>query len=469
MFKKNEIRHLLHVQTLAAEPLPSSLREHGWIVRVAQNPFESQQLARSNRFSVGLVSFDGQPLTAIHEVVNGGGAIEWIALVRPHSLARDDVVRFICENCYDYHTLPIDAERLKITLGRACGLASLKQNHCVSRPSPADQLDHYEMIGDSAPMQHIYRSIAKIARLEAAVLITGETGTGKEQTACAIHANSSRAHRPLIAVNCAALPGNLLQSELFGHEKGSFTGAFGRRIGRIEAAEGGTLFLDEIGDLRLDLQVTLLRFLEEKTIERVGGSTPIKVDVRVIAATNANLKAAVEAGRFREDLYYRLNVLRIKLPPLRDRPRDVEMLARYFFEKFTAKQVGGLHINRVKGFSSRALHALTAHHWPGNVRELQNRMHRAVVMCDTSLITPGDLGLKSMIMVNPELRLKAARDRAEKQIIELALASNKDRIAATARMLDVSQMTLYRLLKKHAIGMERVKALRNTCRNTTPD
>jgi len=252
---------------------------------------------------------------------------------------------------------------------------------------------------------------------------------------------------PFIAVNCGALPTNLIQSELFGHEKGAFTGAHQRKIGRIESAAGGTLFLDEIGDLALDLQVNLLRFLQEKTIERVGGTEKIHVDVRVIAATHVDLERAVKEGRFREDLYYRLNVLHLNVPSLREREQDIELLARFFFDKFAKEK------NRnVKGFRRDTLQAMNDYEWPGNVRELINRIRRAMVMCDNRLITTADLGLERRLSQRRLTTLDEARTRAEKEAIQYSLRFNRNNVSQAARQLGVSRVTLYRLMEKYQIA-----------------
>jgi transcriptional regulator with PAS, ATPase and Fis domain len=247
-------------------------------------------------------------------------------------------------------------------------------------------------------------------------------------------------------VNCGALPANLIQSELFGYEKGAFTGAAARKVGHIEAAAGGTIFLDEIGDLSADLQVNLLRFLQENTIERVGSTEKLSVDVRVIAATHVNLEKAVEEGRFREDLYYRLHVLNLKVPPLRERQGDVELLARFFFDKFAKERRPAL-----RGFSHRALGVMREHDWPGNVRELINRVRRAMVMSDKRLITPEDLGLHAGAPRRRVITLEQAREEAERGAIQSCLQRVRN-VSRAARELGISRVTLYRLMEKHGLG-----------------
>jgi DNA-binding NtrC family response regulator len=361
------------------------------------------------------------------------------------NLLEDAFTQRLIPGClYDYHTLPVDTERLLGTLGHAFGMAEasrrLRGIHTV-------HVNGYRMIGTSPAMQRVYRDIEKIAKVDAPVMVTGESGTGKELAALAIHKQSDRADGPFVAVNCAALPAELIQSELFGHEKGAFTGAHKRRVGRIEAAHGGTIFLDEIGDVPLDQQVNLLRFLQEKTIERVGGTETIPVDVRVITATHVDLQNAIAQGRFREDLFFRLNVLTLEMPPLRKRQGDVEVLAQYYFDQF-ANERG----SRVRGFSRAALEFMNAYAWPGNVRELMNRVRRAIVMCDRRLIAPEDLGLEVGDRNRRIMTLAEARAEAERRAIQDCLELTGHNISRAARELGISRVTLYRLMEKYGQG-----------------
>jgi transcriptional regulator with PAS, ATPase and Fis domain len=305
------------------------------------------------------------------------------------------------------------------------------------------------MVGSSPKMLEIFEQIRKVAQTDATVLITGESGTGKELIARAIHQRSSRKDHPFIAVNCGALPESLIQSELFGYEKGAFTGASQRRLGRIESAHQGSLFLDEVGDLAANLQAHLLRFLQEGTIERLGSNEPLAIDTRVIAATNIDLEKAVKQGRFREDLFYRLSVLNIQLPPLRDRGEDKELLARFFFNKFA-----GDHKGQLKGFTQEAIDAINRHTWPGNVREMINRVRRGMIMSDNHMITPQDLNLESSLLpppISPEdlKTLEEARAEAERVVIEHTLSQCKNNVSKAAKVLDVSRVTLYRMMEKH--------------------
>jgi Nif-specific regulatory protein len=301
------------------------------------------------------------------------------------------------------------------------------------------------MIGEAAAMQHVYYFISKVAPTDATVLISGESGTGKELAARAIHRNSKRAQKAFMAVNCAALNESLLESELFGHERGSFTGALNQKKGRLEIADGGTIFLDEIGELTPALQVKLLRVLQEREFERVGGTVTLKVDLRVIAATNKNLEEAIEAGEFRQDLYYRLNVVSLEMPPLRERREDIMLLANYFADKY------GTRCNRkLKGFSPEARTCLMSYDWPGNVRELENAIERAVVLGTTDLIRPEDLPeavVEARLSSTSPLRYHEAVTQAKKQIILEAAAQVNGNFAEAARLLGVHPNYLQRLVQ----------------------
>jgi DNA-binding NtrC family response regulator len=368
--------------------------------------------------------------------------MQWIALLPKETALRSDVAQFISRNFYDYHTTPPDRARLLVSIGHAYGMAQMRAAALAIKSGEAS--GEFEMVGTSPQMQDVFRAIRKLGNVDAPVLIIGESGTGKELAALAIHQRSNRARGPFVAVNCGTLPRNLIRSELFGHEKGAFTDAHARQIGRIEAASGGTIFLDEIGDLPLDLQVNLLRFLQEQTIERVGSARPIPVDVRVIAATHVDMESEIGDGRFRQDLFYRLNVLRLEIPPLRERDGDVELLARFFFDKFTSTRRG-----TPTGFSRQALDTLTAHSWPGNVRELIKRVRRANVMCEARLIAPADLGLERREPSRRRLlTLEQWRAHSEREAVSTALRRNRKNVTQTARELGISRMTLYRLMER---------------------
>jgi DNA-binding NtrC family response regulator len=313
--------------------------------------------------------------------------------------------------------------------------------HDVGTAGTAVSGDH-AMIGTSDVMQQLFRTIRKISGTRAPVFISGESGTGKELTALAIHQCSSRRKGPFVAINCGAIPHDLLQSELFGYERGAFTGANQRRIGRVEAANGGTLFLDEIGDMPLEAQVSLLRFLQEGTIEPLGGLEPVPVDVRIISATHVDLEAAMREGRFRQDLFHRLCVLKVNEPPLRERGHDIVLLAQHTLEKFRTDTT-----RRIRGFTAEAIEGMCAYSWPGNVRELINRVRRAIVLSDSGMLSARDLHLEHDIA--EPMTLALARELAEKLAIEAALLRQRNRVGETATALGVSRMTLYRLMNAY--------------------
>jgi len=422
------------------------LEKHGWIARKSPDVHSliSQHVVED--CDVGIVvleraeDFEYADLVALL----AAGTIEWVIVNARSVLSEPSVARLIATAAFDFHTLPIDEERLLAVLGHAVGKAHIRRSLTADDVSGTGR---YGMVGRSAPMLALYRALDRIVRVDAPVLISGESGTGKEVAARAIHGHSARPYGPFIAVNCGALPANLVQSELFGHEKGSFTGAHQRKIGSIEAASGGTVFLDEIGDLPLESQASLLRFLQEKTIVRVGSTQPVSVDARVIAATNVDLPQAVRRGQFREDLFYRLNVLHIAMPSLRERTGDIALLADAMFRMHSSQKAPN-----VLGFSEAARQAMEMHDWPGNVRELMNRVHQAMIMCEGRQIEASDLGLSERQARRVPISLERARNVIERELIISTLERNRHNMAATARQLGVSRVTLYRLVQKLAIG-----------------
>jgi DNA-binding NtrC family response regulator len=313
------------------------------------------------------------------------------------------------------------------------------------------------MVGTCEAMQHLFRTIRKVANTDASVFISGESGTGKELTALAIHERSRRRKAPFIAINCGAIPHHLLQSELFGYERGAFTGANQRKIGRVEEADGGTLLLDEIGDLPLESQASLLRFLQEGKIERLGGRESIPIDVRIISATHVDLEGAMRDGRFRADLFHRLCVLRVDEPPLRARGKDIEILAHHIMGKFKTDSA-----RKIRGFAPSAIEAMYNYNWPGNVREMINRVRRAIVMAENKLITAEDLDL-AHYTAQETLSLAQAREAAEKRAIEAALLRHRHRLGEAAIDLGISRVTLARLMNayglREAIGPDEEESL----------
>lgn len=360
---------------------------------------------------------------------------------------KDVALQAIGTGAYDLLSKPVDMADLKLLLKRCFHVAQLEREYRELQQRV--QGDTFEdMLGTSARMQAIFESIRKVATSDAPVLILGESGTGKERVARAIHQRSTRKDGPFVAINCSAIPETLMESELFGHEKGSFTGASAQRKGRIESADGGTLFLDEIGEVPLPVQVKLLRFLQEQCIERVGGRQEIPVDSRVIAATNADLKKGLADGSFREDLFYRLAVVQIVLPPLRDRENDILLLAQSFLQQFAAQSAKAGLV-----FGKEALQAMQRHAWPGNVRELQNRVRRAVIMSGGKRLSVQDLELSESAAAPQGTSLKEARESVEREMVRQALKKNSGKIAAAAIELGISRPTLYELMEK--LGVQR--------------
>lgn len=361
---------------------------------------------------------------------------------------KENSLKAVGAGAYDFLTKPVDMGELKLLLRRAFHLAGLEREYAEFQQGLL--ADTFEgMVGTSQAMQDVFAMIRKVATTSAPVLILGESGTGKEMAALAIHRRSQCKAGPFVAINCNAIPESLMESELFGHEKGAFTGANAQRKGLIESAAGGTLFLDEIGELPLPIQVKLLRFLQEKTFQRVGGRQEIHSDVRLVAATNADLKEAIKSGGFREDLYFRLAVIVIHLPPLRDRADDVQLVAREFLNRFAAQNARG-----ELAFAPDALRALSRHRWPGNVRELQNRVQRAVIMAEGGRLTAADLELaETPEVATAGLTLKEGREQIERTLINQSLTRHRGRISAVAAELGVSRPTLYELMTK--LGIQR--------------
>ncbi|MGA2331863.1 MAG: PEP-CTERM-box response regulator transcription factor [Syntrophales bacterium] len=361
---------------------------------------------------------------------------------------KEHALRAVEKGAYDFFYKPIELDELKVVLRRAFHVSQLEREQQALRQRLST--DTFEdMIGTSEKMQDIFSIIRKISTTEAPVLIMGESGTGKELVARAIHRLSARQPYPFIVINCGAIPENLLESELFGHEKGSFTGAHMQRIGRFEMAAGGTLFLDEIGELPISLQVKLLRFLQEKVVERVGGRELIDVNTRVIAATNRDLKESMKDGSFREDLYFRLGVIMMSLPPLREREGDIILIAKAFLERYADESK-----KKIKGFTNHAVDAIENYTWPGNVRELENRLKRAVIMAEGRKITPVDLELEAPKQKYETMSLKDARESLEKELVLKALTRNERNLTKTALDLGVSRPTLYDLMEKFGIPKE---------------
>jgi DNA-binding NtrC family response regulator len=433
---------------LLAEP---SALSSTWNLHVVNDLHAARKALNQHAIQVGLILSNGighADVAAIDALLDAYQSTQWVGVFDASAIKLPDYRSLIVQHLFDFHTWPIDTARLNHTLGHAYGYAELSTLPVIDIPGDRDM----GLVGQSAVIQNLRRQIGKIALTDAPVLIWGESGSGKELAAHAVHNHSHRASGPFVAVNCGAIPSGLIQSELFGYERGAFSGAVKEKKGLIEAANGGTLFLDEIGDLPHEMQVNLLRFLQEATINRVGSSQTIKVDVRVIAASHMHLEDAVKSGIFREDLLYRLNVLPLTVPALRERKEDLEMLALHFFKLFSDDKN-----SRLTGFSSRAMQAIKAFDWPGNVRQLINHIRRAMVMSEGHLMTPSDLGLQMPKETNGLNGLQNgealvdARIRAERDAIHSCLQESGSNVSRAARDLGVSRMTLYRLMEKHGI------------------
>ncbi|WP_172148373.1 MULTISPECIES: sigma-54 dependent transcriptional regulator [Pseudomonas] len=429
------------------ERLSSNLHVTDWVFDRITSSSNNLALLKQRPYSVGVAflpsSLSEEQREQVETLLNTDEHLSWVALTNPANLEKAEFRQLIYEHFYDYFSLPLDdSTHLKCALGHLHGMAQLRH----TENSLLLPIEEFHMVGGSKQFLGIFDQIRRVATVDAPVLIRGETGVGKEMIARAVHQRSRHRGGPFVAVNCGALPETLIHAELFGYEKGAFTGAYKRKIGRIESAQNGTIFLDEIGDLPQQLQVYLLRFLEQKTIERLGGNQSLTSNARVIAATHVDLEQAVSEGRFREDLYYRLNVLSIEVPRLAQRNSDIELLARFFLHKF-AKEQGSV----VRGFTRQAVAAMQNYDWPGNVRELINRIRRALVMSENRMITPRDLGLAesdARVEIEP---LEQVRAHAEEVAVRSCLSQSMNNVSHAAKLLGVSRVTLYRMMDKYGI------------------
>jgi two-component system, NtrC family, response regulator len=426
-------------------------------VNVAEDRPSALEAFGTNRSDVVLLDLGLPPSPG--ETTEGLAVLSEVLRVAPQTKViiisgqsdRSNALRAVTDGAYDFLPKPVQMDELKVLLKRAFYLSQLERERDDLQRQLLTGSVFEEMLGTSPQMQEAFNSIRKVGKTEAPVLILGESGTGKERAAQAIHNLSGRKAGPFVAINCGAIPEALLESELFGHEKGSFTGAHAQRSGKVETAQGGTLFLDEIGELPQPLQVKFLRFLQERVIQRVGGRKDIPVDCRVIAATNADLKRAMLDGGFREDLFYRIAVVTLKLPPLRERTGDVPLLAQAFLKRFAAEASR----DKVR-FSSAAMRAMQQYHWPGNVRELENRVRRAVIMAEKTSISESDLEITPLLTPSAATSLKEAREALEKEMVQKALDRHKGNLTQAALDLGISRPTLYDMLEKYHIQAEQI-------------
>jgi len=360
--------------------------------------------------------------------------------------ARESALNAIERGAYDFYQKPVDIDQLGLIVRRALNLHRIEEeNRRLASKSGEGNTVLGGLITSAPEMVKVARTIERVANTNVSVMLLGASGTGKELLARGVHEASDRRNGNFIAINCAAIPENLLESELFGHEKGAFTGAVKTTEGKIELADGGTLFLDEVGDIPLPLQVKLLRFLQERTIERIGGRKSIPVDTRIVCATHQDLESMISDGRFREDLFYRLAEVVVKIPALAERPGDATLLAKVFLKRFAEEMNPS-----VTGFAPDALAAIDGWNWPGNVRELENRVKRAVIMADGKLVNAEDLDLGDKEEEDAQvLNLKSAREKSDRKMIRHALARSEGNISSTAKMLGISRPTLYDLIKQY--------------------
>jgi len=437
---------ILAVGSDALHPVLHALQQQQWQIIHIRSP-QQWRKGKAEKISAGLLLLDNKMLrqTDALNALASQLELEWVLLVERKQLEQAAICSFINDVCYDYHCLPVESTRLEITLSRLHGKALLR--HAIQPQGSQD--DSAELVGEHASIRRLRQEIRRLARTNVTVVITGESGSGKELVAQLIHRQSERADGPFQAVNCGGLPASLVQSELFGHERGAFTGAAACRIGRIEAAQNGTLFLDEIGDMPIEAQVNLLRFLQEGTIDRLGDNRSRSIDARVLSATHVDLPAAITAGRFREDLYYRLCVCQLQLPALRERRSDIPLLARHLLQHNACR----LSLP-AKRLSYQALAAMLQYDWPGNIREMSNRISQGLAMASGRVIRAQDMGLGTGSQAPPLGKLEDIRSRAEREAIEMALQLHAHNSSQAARILGISRATLYRLIKKYQLNSD---------------
>ena len=425
-------------------------------IHTAGTAEEARQLLREHKpavvtLDVTLGPAGGRPegLDLLDEIVENHPMTKVIMVTGNDS--RENAISAIRRGAVDWYAKPIQLEELRVILRRALHIREIELAEAAGAPIARKR--YHRLVGESESMRKVFGLIQRVAPTDATVLVVGENGTGKELVAHAIHLASGRREDPFIPISCGAIPETLLESELFGHERGAFTDAYRTREGKFELADKGTLFLDEIGELPMHLQVKLLRFLQERVVERVGGRDPISVDARVVAATHRDLPGMRDSGKFREDLFYRLSVVTIPVPPLRARGDDLRLLAEYFLEFY-----GRQHKRRIKGFTQAALRAVQAHAWPGNVRELENRIQRAVILAQDAYLRPEDLDLQSAGgSQEPLPTMQVARDEAERRLLVEVLTRNAGNVTRAARDADVSRPTLHDLMHKHGLDAARFR------------
>jgi two-component system, NtrC family, response regulator AtoC len=434
-------------EEIVRESLGGWLEKDGYTVaRCADGPSALERL-QAERWSILIVDLKMPGMDGLRVLEEAKRLQPELAVVMMTAYATvDTAVAAMKAGAYDYLVKPFDPEELSLMMQKIVAQQTLVRENTVLRQALKQEYRFRDLLSKSPAMQAVFELARTAARSNSTILVLGESGSGKEVLARAIHVESPRAQGPFVAVSCAALTESLLESELFGHEKGSFTGAVARRKGKFEAAHGGTLFLDEVGDVGPKLQLDLLRVLEERKLHRVGGNEPIDVDVRIVAATNRDLKKAVAEGRFRDDLFYRLNVIPILIPPLRQRREDIPLLVESFVERLAVEMK-----KRLDGVSPEAMTALMAHDWPGNVRELRNVLERGAVVATGPVIQLADVGLPSKSDAPPRPGALASLEEVEKRHVATVLGHTGGNVSQSARILGIDRVTLYNKMRKYGI------------------
>jgi len=453
MMKKVKIL-VVDDEAIIRESLSDWLKDSGYQVFTAENGHKALEVIKKEKPGIMIADLVMPGIDGI-ELMKRAKAqqpkIEVVIITAYASIPT--AITAMKEGAYDYIEKPFCPERAELLIKKLAEHQELLEENVSLRQKLEDRYHFEDIIAKSSKMQRVIEVIKVVAKSNATVLITGDSGTGKELVARAIHSQSHRRNKPFVAVSCAALPESLLESELFGHEKGSFTGAYTQKKGKFEFANGGTIFLDEVGEMSANIQVHLLRVLEEKEFTRVGGNEPIRVDVRVISATNKDLRKAIEKQEFREDLYYRLNVVNIELPPLRERKEDIPLLAEHFLNKFATE-----NRKEVTGFSPDAMEFLLYYDWSGNVRELENAIERAVILAKNSLITITDLPQENLPLVGLASIGKNLKE-VEKSHLLNVLCETGGNYSEAARILGISRMTLYNKAKEYGFNVKKIDSM----------